>query len=356
MAPPISAHVRHLAIVCPSWVGDTVMATPVFRAARAAVPAARIVAVVRPGLQDILGGSPRLDEIVACDMKGVIGPARTARAIRSRNAQAVLLLPNSFRSALAARLSGAPIRIGYRRDGRGWLLSHSLDPPATNIPIPATEYYMALARYAFGLCTIDPYLELRVTEDERSAANALLGDVKGPYAVINPGANRADKRWPAERFANVADHLARRHQLTILLTGSPGERATLESVVRAARSPMINLSQRGVRLGSLKAVIERAAIVITNDTGPRHFAAAMGTPVVTLFGPTDHRWTSLNLPHERMLLADPFLPEERIADRHKSQCAMSKISVGDVVYAAESLLAQREAGRGCGAGASVTSD
>ena len=91
-------------------------------------------------------------------------------------------------------------------------------------------------------------------------------------------------------------------------------------------------------LSSLKAVIQRAAVLITNDTGPRHIAAALGTPVVTLFGPTDHRWTTLCGVRERILLAEPFLPEELVADRHPKSCAIEKISVQDVVAAVDGLL------------------
>jgi len=125
-----------------------------------------------------------------------------------------------------------------------------------------------------------------------------------------------------------------------VITGSPGEREVLTSVHRAAKTPLIDLSERGVTLGSLKAVIQRAALVITNDTGPRHIAAALGTPVVTLFGPTDHRWTTLHDVRERILLAEPFLPEELVADRFPRACAIEKIAVGDVVVAAESLLTE----------------
>ena len=85
-------------------------------------------------------------------------------------------------------------------------------------------------------------------------------------------------------------------------------------------------------------VIRRAALLITNAPGPRHIAAALGTPVVSLFGPTDHRWTTINCPHERMVLADPFLPEALIADQHPKRCAIDRIAVADVLAAARQLL------------------
>ena len=331
---------RILALVMPSWLGDSVMATPVLRACREQCPTTRLVAFLRPGLAEILRGLPFLNDLVEVDSKGLGGAWRLGRAIRQSGADAVLLLPNSFKSALGAKLSGAKTRVGYARDGRGWLLSNPIPLTASQSqPIPAVKYYAELAMAALGVSSIDQRLELIVTDEQGVAADTLLRDVPGRFVILNPGANRVDKRWPAERFAVVADHLANNHGLTVVVNGSPGERDVIGAVKSAARTPIIDLSQRGVTLGSLKAVVKRAALMITNDTGPRHLAAALGTPVVTLFGPTDHRWTTLDCPHELLLLAEPFLPEELVADRrHAKACAIDRISVGDVLAAAESLL------------------
>jgi heptosyltransferase-2 len=249
----------------------------------------------------------------------------------------VLLLPNSFRSALAARMSGAPIRIGYNRDGRGWLLSHKLSPPPAK-PIPAVEYYATLVEFALGSQDIDRRIELHCSADELAQADRLLEGVRRPFIVLNPGANRADKRWPAERFAAVADQLASSHQVSVVVSGSPKESDVLAAVIAASRTPITDLTARGITLGSLKAVLKQSALLITNDTGPRHIAAALGTPVVTLFGPTDHRWTTLADVNECILLADPFLPEELTADDHARACQIERIPASDVLAAANALL------------------
>ena len=123
------------------------------------------------------------------------------------------------------------------------------------------------------------------------------------------------------------------------MSGSPSEADVVEAVVRAADVEVVNLVQRGITLGSLKAILQRARVLITNDTGPRHIAAAVGTPVVALFGPTDHRWTDIDCAHQKIVVAEPFLPGELIADEHSKRCAVEKISVGDVVSASEELLA-----------------
>jgi heptosyltransferase-2 len=330
-------NLESLLIVCPSWVGDAVMATPVLRAARQSLPGAKIIAAMRRGLDDLLAGSPWLDEVVTIDMKGPLGPRRAAKAIRRHRPHAALLLPNSFRSALTVWLARVPVRIGYDRDVRGRLLTHRLEVEKSDAPTPAIAYYARLGRFALDADDLDPRMELTITDEQNAAADRMLKGIDGPFIVLNPGANRPDKRWPYQRFAQVADALHESDGLRAVATGSPDERKVVEAVVGAAQSPIVNLVDRGVDLGTLKAVIHRAALMITNDTGPRHIAAALGTPLISLFGPTDHRWTTLPDANEQIILAEPFLPEELIADRHPKLCAMDRIPVEDVYAAARGL-------------------
>jgi heptosyltransferase-2 len=337
-ASPLPRDVERLLVICPSWVGDTVMATPVLRAVRAHCPDARVVAAMRPGLDDVLRGVAWIDEPRPLRLKGPLGPLPAGRALRRDRPDAVLLLPNSFRSAVAARLSGAPVRIGYDRDRRGRLLTHRLPVERSAAPTPAVAYYARLGAFACGVDEIDPTVELAVTDDERAAATRLLDGVGERFLLLNPGANKPAKRWPAERFARAADELRETHGLDVVVSGGPGETDLTAAVARAARGPVTDLARRGVDLGALKAIIARAALVITNDTGPRHLAAALGTPVVSLFGPTDHRWTTLGHPREHLVLAAPFLPEEQVADRHPRRCAIERITVADVRGAAAALL------------------
>lgn len=338
--PALATHTKHIVVVLPSWVGDAIMSTPVLRALREHRPEAHITGIMRSGLSDVLAGNPWLDAMITCDMKGLGGIGRLARAIKSARPEACVLLPNSFRTGLAARLSGTPIRIGYKRDGRGWLLTQGLDVEKSSSPTPTVDYYSHLACAALGIERIERHMELFVTEDEEKSAIRILQDVSGPFVLLNPGGNKLPKRWPTDRFAKVADTLFEKHGLNTVLSGSPGEAEVLREIEDTANpgTPIINAAERGVMLGSLKSIIQRAALMITNDTGPRHMAAALGTPLVTLFGPTDHRWTTLDYPRERILLAEPFLPEHLIADDHPKSCRIERIGVEDVISAAENLL------------------
>jgi heptosyltransferase-2 len=315
------------------------MCTPVLRALRNARPSARITAVVRPGLDEVLAGAPWLDQITVTPLKGLAGPYHVGRMLRRLDADVVLLLPNSFRSALAARLGSSQRRIGYARDRRAFLLTHAVPPPGRDFaqPLPTVEYYAHLGCVALGIDTIDFRLELATTDAEESAAQKLLEGVDGAFALLNPGANKPPKRWPADRFAHLADALNERLGLSVVVTGQHTEHALIDQLLASTRVPVINLADRGVTLGSLKAVVRRAAVLVTNDTGPRHLAAAMGTPTVTLYGPTDHRWTTLQDVKEHTLIAEPFLTQDRIADQHARSCSIDRISVGDAIFGVERI-------------------
>ncbi len=331
---------RRLLVVCPSWVGDTVMATPVLRAARNSLPEACIAAVMRPGLDELLAGAPWFDETIVAETKTLLAPFRIAADVRRRGRpDAALVLPSSLRSALLAARSGAAVRAGYDRSGRGLLLTHRVEAPPRGRPVSAVEYYAALAESALGVA-VERRLELALTGAQRGEGARLLEGVERPFAVLVPGANRADKRWPPERFAAVAAGLRAAHGLACVATGSPAEAPVVAALVAAAAArggTIHDLLRRGVGLGGLKAVIAEARLVVSNDTGPRLIAAALGTPVVSLFGPTDQRWTAFDCPHERRILADPFLPEQAVADRNPKRCAIDRITVGDVLAAARAL-------------------
>jgi len=118
----------------------------------------------------------------------------------------------------------------------------------------------------------------------------------------------------------------------------PSENPLAPAGSGAVQARIVNLARLGVTLGTLKPIVARARVMVTNDTGPRHIAAAFGTPVVTLFGPTDHRWTTIPHLDEVRLLADPTLPEEEVANDHPERCRIERIGLGDVVNAVNRLL------------------
>lgn len=336
------------------------MATPTLRLVRDSLPGCFIGGLVRPGLDEILAGSPFFDEMHIARSSGVMGPKFIAAKLRPRRYDTVLLLTNSFSTALIARIAGIPRRIGYDRDARGLLLTDRLKAPTTGsgayAVTPAVVYYLRLACERLLGIPIPKWdsgkhpLELAITADEQSAADQIVrtaGLEPGiAYGILNPGGNNIAKRWSADRFAALAAHLVRGHGLHVLLNGSPGEADLLEQIRAGApeevRSRVISLAQHGITLGSLKGIVRQARLMVTNDTGPRHIAAALGVPLVSLFGPTDHRWTTIptrtDAP-EIILLADPTLPADQIANDHPDRCRIDRIELADVLAAADRILA-----------------
>lgn len=338
-----SAHMppslERLLIVLPSWVGDVCMATPAIAHIASHHPRATITLLGRPSLRPLIEGVPFVSAFEGGSLRMTAGELRAR--IRAHRPQVALLLPNSFRSALFTALCRIPRRVGFASDLRGLLLT---DRVARNRDIMNTAaMYGDLAAWWTGTRPSVCVPQLAVTSAESSEADRLIGhphDPAQPLIILNPGANRADKRWPAERFIELAQRLIR-HAPTgtaplIAVNGSPTE-ADLCALI-AARTGCIDLVARGVTLGALKALLQRAALLVTNDTGPRHIAAAFGTPTLAFFGPTDCRWTPTDYPRERIMIADPFLEDGLVANDHPLRCAITRIPVGDAWIAVESLL------------------
>lgn len=350
---------QRVLIVMPSWVGDAVMATPALRALRGSLPGACLGALLKPGIDQVLAGTDFFDEIVVDSQAGMMGPKRAASKLRDRRYRKAVLFTNSFSTALVTRMAGIPERFGYDRDGRFFLLTDRLTPPRRGetppfdrgpkerawAPVPACEYYMALARHFLNApdLPMGP-MTLATTAEEESAADAVLtaagvGRQPARLVILNPGGNNPAKRWPADRFAALARRLEEERSAQVVIAGAPAE-ADLASQIaaEAGLDEARALPRCGLTLGSLKAALRRARLLVTNDTGPRHIAAAFGTPVVTLFGPTDPRWTTIPFEQERVLVADPSLPAHETAEDHPDRCRVERIGLEGVFAEADALL------------------
>ncbi len=291
---------RSLLVVLPNWVGDLVLATPVLAALREHFAQSRITLLMRPHLAEVVAGGGWHDEEIFWPATGTpaAGLLRLARRLRGRGCDLALLLTNSLRSALLTWLAGVPRRVGYAREGRSPLLTDRLVPLRRNgeyVPTPMLPYYAAIAERV-GCRVRDHRLRLAITPDQEEAARALkrrygLEDGQ-PYAVINPGAAfGAAKCWLPERFAEVCKRLWQELGCRAVLVGAPGEYALLRFIAERAGRGVVCCDSPGTTLGSLKGLIRDAALLVCNDTGPRHYGAAFGVPTVTIFGPTHQAWT-----------------------------------------------------------------
>ncbi len=339
-----------LLVVMPTWFGDCLMATPTLRALRGLYPQAHVAALVREPLVPLLEGLPSLDVVIPYIKKGRGGGLLgTAKKLGKDQYDTAVLLPNSFRAAALAAVAGIPRRVGYDRDGRGVLLTDRLIPRRhgrTFVPVATLDYYLGLARY-LGAADPDPHLEITTKPDDDARAAELLQAAKGrPIVLMNPGSEKPEKRWPAERFVQLAARCRQGLDCAVAVTGSPDEREVLAAVTGKAAGEVIDLPKAGMNLRLLKSVMKRAAVLVTNDTGPRHLAAACGTPVVTLFGPTAPAWTEIGFERERQVVAaDPQGPDP-----------MRGIGVDEVFDRVAELLQPTPGGGGGGGGAGGEAD
>jgi heptosyltransferase-2 len=366
-----------LLVVLPSWVGDIVMATPTIRRVRDAYPGIFIGGLCRPGMDQLLSGNTLFDELHVFQPHGMMASKKAANKVRPRRYDTAMLLTNSFSTALIARLAFIPRRIGYNRDTRGMLLTDPIVPPRNPDKswklTPAVDYYWNVSARLLGEEPVDwsihtpsncvevplalpdgVTMELEYTEQDELKAKEVISaarlDRTTRYAILNPGGNNPAKRWPIERYAQLADHLTQAHGLRVLLNGSPAEAELCDQIIAHAKSDAVSLPKLGNTLGALKPIIDRAAIMITNDTGPRHIAAALGTPLVSLFGPTDPRWTTIPVeplpdrsPAETIIVADPTLSAGESANNHPQRCAIENITYTRVQEAADAILERIEA-------------
>lgn len=283
----------NIAVFCPGWIGDAVMATPALRILREHFADARMIGVLKPYVAGVLEGSPWFDEVVLCDA----GWAATARRLRGEAIDLAVLFRNSFRSALIAWLGGCRRRIGYDLYFRGWLLSDKLQPirdaRGKLLPSPVIEAYNLLT-LRLGCPNPGYRMELFTTPKDEEAADQVwrqtgLGDFS-EVVLLNPGAAfGAAKHWPAEHFIQLARDLAARRESGVLVLCGPAERELARHIARQAG--VHSLAEQPLSVGLTKACVRRADLLITTDSGPRHFAAAFDRPVVTLFGPTHIAWT-----------------------------------------------------------------
>jgi heptosyltransferase-2 len=291
-----------IAVFWPNWIGDAVMATPAARALRHTFPGARFVNVLKPYVAGVLDGSPWSAEQIQLDRRGSWSGRWPAAAWRLRReaVDLAILFPNTIRSALAAWVGGCPRRVGFARYGRGMLLTDALQPHRDSngrlFPCPIIDDYNRLVEHV-GCQSPGYRMELSTTPRAEQEADAVWDQANfarySEVICLNPGAAFGSaKHWPAASFATVAWRLADQHGCGILVLCGPGERELAREIGRLANHPAVHtLADHALSLGLTKACIRRSDLLITTDSGPRHFAAAFDVPVVSLFGPTHIAWT-----------------------------------------------------------------
>lgn len=265
-------------------VGDVLLSTIVLRSLRAAFPSARIDFMTEPPAKDLLTGNPDISRVIVYDRKEK-GALRYLLDVRRARYDLVIDLFGNPRTALLARASAAPYRIGFDFRGRRYAYTHRI--PSRGDRVHNTQFNLD-ALEAVGIPIVDRTIPFRFSpEDAHTVDNFLrvFSPDEKPLIAINAGGGWYTKRWALDRFASLADRLVERFDVGIVLPWGPGQRAGAEELSRMmARPPLI---PPPTTLPQLGALFRRCAFVVSNDSGPMHIAAAVGTPVLGIYGPTN---------------------------------------------------------------------
>ncbi len=270
-------------------IGDVVLSTPVLHELRRSFPHAFIAMMVRPPCHELLEGHPALNEVLVYDKEGrersVFGTIRFALRLRRHEFDTALVLHPSNRSHWIPWLAGIPTRIGYRRK-HSWLLTQRLPHRKQEGRQHEAAYALELLQ-PFGIAPGVPKPSVVVRDAAVHQVEAMLAAASihpaETLVAVHPSASCISKRWMPERFAEVADRLAAEHAARICLVAGASDADSVERMARAMRQPALNLAGR-LTLGQLAALLRRCRLLISNDSGPVHIAAAVGTPVVDIFG------------------------------------------------------------------------
>ena len=310
-----------------NWVGDAVMCLPALRAIRDRFPQAHIGILAKPAVADLYAHESCVHEIIRYNST----PGRMARELRARGFDCAILLQNAFEAAWIAWLARIPNRIGYSRDSRGWLLTHSVAVPRRGeIPRHERFYYLELLRRA-GLIESFPESPMIRLEHADVTPTRIIG--------VSPGAAYGNaKRWLPERFAEAAGKLARARGASIALFGSASERSACEQIAQLLNGHRVTNHAGQTTLAQFIDLAAACELFLTNDSGAMHIASALGVPTIAVFGATDDAATGPTGPDARVVRqpveCSPCLLRECPIDHR----CMSAVSADRVVKEALALL------------------
>lgn len=332
--------IRNILVIKLRAVGDVLLSTIVTKNLRLAFPDARIDYLTESPSIDVLKGNPYVDATLEYDRATMNGLA-VVRLVRRQRYDMVIDLFGNPRTALVSKLSGARYRVGYRFRGRTYAYNVMAEPRGSEVH--NTEFNLDALR-AIGVAIQDRNIYFQFTPEDAAVVDAFLSrsghDGKLLFGV-NTGGGWYTKRWGIDRFAALSDRLIDRFDGQVVLTWGPGQMAEVERLQsmmrhRALIPPSTTLPQLG-------ALLKRCSIVVTNDSGPMHIAAAVGTPVLGIYGPTSP------------MLQGPFGPRHLTVNKEGLDClgcnltkcpighpCMLELSVDAVMHSVEQLLAKNK--------------
>ena len=329
------------------------MSVPALRELRRVLPEAQITLVSRTGTVDVFVDADFVDEVLIYDRSGLASAWNQVREWRQRRFDLAVLLQNAFEAAAIAFLARVPLRIAYNTDRRRALLTHPLPLPAWKDRRHESSYYLNIVAELEGLLygsssieTDEPDFSIHVSEDRKRSARQLLHEhgarIGAPLVLLCPGSiNSRAKRWPIERYGELADRLVE-SGVDVALIGSPGELNDSMQVYEYARRRPIVLTGK-TTVAEAAAIISIADVLITNDTGPAHIGAALNTPTLVIFGPTNPLTTYPLSAKAQIIRHPPDCAPCMLRDCPIDHRCMTAISPAEVFERACALLSRQHA-------------
>lgn len=339
---------RRILVVRLDTIGDVLLSEPALAALRARYPNARIDLVAGKGGQSVLAGNPNIDRFITFDApwhaawRGQAVDRRAAaaatwsilRRLRRERYDLAIELRGDFRDIVFTTLTGARLTVGNGWRGGGFLLDH-------DVPVDRDAHRVDFALGivgALGAERVSDGPRLYLSAADRAFAREILDEVAGPRIVLHLGAGFPSKCLPAETFAAVADGLHRNRGAHFVVIGGPDEQSLFDDLATRTSAPLQNLIGRA-NLRQTAAVIEACDLFIGNDSGPMHLAAAVGTPIVTFFGPSEpHKYRPYTDRHELLEAPLPCRPCDHVHCIHREYLCMTTIPAGAVQLAAQRLI------------------
>ena len=328
-----------------NWVGDAIVALPALRAVRSQFPEAEITILARPYVAAIYKNQQVCDNTMFVEETGDI-----VSEIHAQKFDVALLFQNAFGAAWFAWRAGIPQRIGYARDGRSLLLTKAVPVPKPGeIPLHEQYYYLELLRRAGWLDSLptESFIRLNVPEEnrERAAEFLLSAGVRpdGFRIAIGAGASYGSaKCWPPDRFAELANRLQGRAGAEVILFGTSTEAAVSSAIAAGMHRPPIDLTGK-TTINDLPALLSQCHLFIGNDSGAMHVAAAVGLPVVAVFGPTDPFGTSPVTPRCSIVQEKPYCSPCFLRRCPTDHRCMTRVTPDAVEAAARQWISSMEA-------------
>ncbi len=347
---PFPKHPEKILIRSTNWIGDAVMTIPAVRSIRAAFPNSEITLLSLPWVSDVFRYSPWVDHLFIYDKqgihRGIRGKLRLVGELRQQHFDCAIILQNAFEAAFITTLAGIPVRGGYTTDGRALFLTHGVKKSPEIKNKHQVYYYQEMLR-GLELETGPDNLELFLPGSEITGAQDKLGECfadlakKRPVFGLNPGAAYGPaKRWPAEKFEKLAQILCSQLNGLVIIFGTEADNETARQIQQGSGNPDRILDLTGkTNLVEAMAYIGQCDVFVTNDSGLMHVGAALKTPLVALFGSTDHLATGPFSQNAKVLRKKlPCSPCKKTHCPEKHFRCMELIEVDEVLAAVKDMM------------------